>query len=69
MPVLLGQADLTGWPDGTLGAEAPSPAPATVLREWPVSKRINSAPAPATMIQRCSSRWVLRRTSLNAAAL
>jgi putative SOS response-associated peptidase YedK len=42
MPVLLSPQDLAGWLYGTLGAEALCPVPATALRGWPVSKRVNA---------------------------
>jgi len=39
MPVLLGEDDIAGWLDGSLGAEALRPAAESTLREWVVSAR------------------------------
>jgi len=41
MPVLLGEDDIAGWLDGSLGGEALRPAAESTLREWIVSARVN----------------------------
>jgi len=41
MPVLLGESDIAGWLDGSLGGEALRPAAESTLREWIVSTRVN----------------------------
>ena len=41
MPVLLAEKDFAGWLDGSLGPEVLKPAPASALREWLISTRIN----------------------------
>lgn len=43
MPVILGEQDLNGWLDGSLGIDALKCAPESALREWPVSQRVNRA--------------------------
>jgi len=41
MPVLLGESDIAGWLDSSLGGEALRPAAESTLREWIVSTRVN----------------------------
>jgi putative SOS response-associated peptidase YedK len=41
MPVLLPAQDFDAWLNGSLGADALRPATESVLREWPVSRRVN----------------------------
>ena len=47
MPVLLRPAQFDTWLDGSAGKKMLAPAPEDMLRRWPVSKRVNSAKAPA----------------------
>ena len=41
MPVLLAREDIGAWLSGAAGTELLNPAPAGMLRSWPVSKRVN----------------------------
>jgi putative SOS response-associated peptidase YedK len=41
MPVLLAPESFDAWLSGAAGAELLKPAPAGMLRSWPVSKRVN----------------------------
>ncbi len=41
MPVLIGESDIAGWLNGSLGGEALRPAAESTLREWIVSTRLN----------------------------
>ncbi len=43
MPVILEPVDFDGWLDGSIGAEVLRPAPESMLREWLVSKCVNSS--------------------------
>jgi putative SOS response-associated peptidase YedK len=43
MPVILEAKDFEAWLSGEAGAEALRPAGNDVLRQWPVSKRVNSS--------------------------
>jgi putative SOS response-associated peptidase YedK len=43
MPVLLAAKDFDAWLNGTLAAAALGPASEDILREWPVSRRVNKA--------------------------
>jgi len=55
MPVLLGEKHYDAWLSGAGGKELLKPAPDNLLQKWPVSKRVNSSPAPdedATLIDR-----------------
>jgi len=47
MPVLLRPAQFDAWLDGSASKDMLAPAPEDMLRRWPVSKRVNSAKAPA----------------------
>jgi putative SOS response-associated peptidase YedK len=46
MPVLLTAEDYEPWLSGMAGLELLKPAAENVLEKWPVSKRVNSSPAP-----------------------
>jgi putative SOS response-associated peptidase YedK len=41
MPVVLDNADIGRWLNGTAGAELPRSAAGDRLRMWPVSRRVN----------------------------
>jgi putative SOS response-associated peptidase YedK len=45
MPVVLDNADVRPWLNGTVGAEVLKPAGEGRLRMWPVSRRVNKAGA------------------------
>jgi putative SOS response-associated peptidase YedK len=46
MPVLLDERDFAPWLAGAAGTEILHPANEEALREWIVSRRINSSRAP-----------------------
>jgi putative SOS response-associated peptidase YedK len=41
MPVVLNDADIRSWLNGTVGSEVLKPAAEDRLRMWPVSRRVN----------------------------
>ncbi len=47
MPVILEPDQFEPWLSGQAGVEVLKPAADGVLRQWPVSKRVNSSKAPA----------------------
>ena len=47
MPVILEPDQFEPWLSGEAGVEMLKPVENDVLRRWPVSKRVNSAKAPA----------------------
>jgi putative SOS response-associated peptidase YedK len=43
MPAVLAESDFDGWLSGNAGPEVLRPAPDELLREWPVSNRVNKS--------------------------
>lgn len=43
MPAVLAESDFDDWLPGKAGLEVLRPAPDDLLREWPVSNRVNKS--------------------------
>jgi putative SOS response-associated peptidase YedK len=66
MPVFLQPQDFDGWLAATTGSELLKPAPADYLQVWPVSRRVNSSPAPGddpALIEQVACRTLVLTTT------